>query len=130
MLTLPTSDFVRHYIQNTAPIMRADLLKVIEIMREVAPEAELVGDLGIPYFKKNASWLFGVAAREGNLCVFFADLGALHSFSKRLRHTKFGDNCLIIHSLDDVNINVFVELIGQMKVHFDLSNREGKTLIQ
>jgi len=61
MLTLASNDFVRRYVKHSAPAMQVDLLEVI------APKAELVGNLGIPYFQQNATWLYGVAARPDHL---------------------------------------------------------------
>lgn len=130
MLTLASSDFVKRYVQHSAPAMRADLLEVIEMMELIAPEAELVSNLGIPYFQQNASWLYGVAARSDHLCVYFSDLSMLYPFASRLPHVQFGDDCLIIHRLDDININVLAELFGQIKVHFLLKHRESLALIQ
>mgnify|MGYP005993334419 CR=1 FL=1 len=63
MLTSVSNEFVNQYVQQASPARREDLLKIIEMMRSMAPEAELVNDLGIPYFKMNAGWLYGVAAR-------------------------------------------------------------------
>ena len=130
MLTLAASNFVNRYIQQTSPAMREDLLEIIQMMELIAPEAELVSGLGIPYFQQNASWLYGVAAREDHLCVYFSDLSVLYSFTNRLPHVQFGDNCFIIHRLDDINLNVLAELFGQIKVHFLLNQRESSPLIQ
>jgi len=121
ILTVISDDFVEHYVQSTSLEMRSDLLEIIEMMKSIAPDAELTSDLGIPYFQLDSSWLYGVAAREDHLHVYFSDLSLLHAFEKRLRHAQFGNNCLIIHRLSDINRNVFVELLGQMKVHFDNS---------
>jgi hypothetical protein len=64
------------------------------------------------------------------LCVYFSDLSMLYPFASRLPHVQFGDDCLIIHRLDDININVLAELFGQIKVHFLLKHRESLALIQ
>lgn len=130
MLTLTSSDFVQQYVQHAAPAMRADLLEIIDMMELIAPEAELVNGLGIPYFQQNASWLYGVAARADHLCVYFSDLSVLYPFVDRLPHAQFGNNCLIIHCLDDINLNVLAELLGQIKVHFLLNHRAGGALVQ
>ena len=130
MLTLVSNDFVSRYVQQTPLAMREDLLEIIQMMALIAPEAEMVSDLGIPYFQQNASWIYGVAAREDHLCVYFSDLSVLHSFASRLPHAQFGDDCLIIHRLDEINLNVFMELLGQIKVHFLLNHREPPELVQ
>ncbi|WP_421855426.1 DUF1801 domain-containing protein [Marinomonas sp.] len=130
MLTLASNDFVSHYVLQAPLAMREDLLEIIQMMALIAPEAELVSDLGIPYFQHNTRWLYGVAAREDHLCVYFSDLSVLHSFANRLPHAQFGDDCLIIHRLDDINLNVFLELLGQIKVHFLLNHRESPELVQ
>jgi hypothetical protein len=97
--------------------MRPDLLEVIDIMAAISPKAEIVSDLGIPYFQQGSALLYGVAAREDHLYVYFADSNVFHDFTHRLRPAQFGNNCMIIHRLSDININVFAELLGQMKVH-------------
>ncbi|QUX92875.1 hypothetical protein CYL31_16330 [Marinomonas sp. A3A] len=130
MLTLASSNFVSRYIQQASPAIREDLLEIIQMMELIAPEAELVGGLGIPYFQQNAGWLYGVAAREDHLCVYFSDLSVLYPFAERLPHVQFGDNCFIIHRLDEINLNVLAELFGQIKVHFLLNHREPSVLIQ
>ena len=130
MLTLASSDFVSRYVQQAPLAVREDLLEIIQMMALISPEAELVSDLGIPYFKQNSSWIYGVAAREDHLCVYFSDLSVLHSFANRLPHAQFGDDCLIIYRLDEINLNVFMELLGQIKVHFLLNHRESPVLIQ
>jgi|TARA_R110002167_G_scaffold18993_1_gene70443 uncharacterized protein YdhG (YjbR/CyaY superfamily) len=130
MLTLASNDFIKRYAQESAPIMRADLLEVVEMMALIAPEAELVSNVGIPYFQQNANWLFGVAARSDHLCVYFSDLSVLYSFADRLPHVQFGDDCLIIYQLEDINLNVLAELFGQIKVHFLLNHREAFELLQ
>lgn len=130
MLTLASSNFVRQYVQHSSPEIRADLLEVIEMMELIAPDAELISNIGIPYFQQNSSWLYGVAARSDHLCVYFSDFSVLHPFIDRLPHVQFGDNCLIIHRLDEVNLNVLAELLGQIKVHFLLSHRHPPELIQ
>ena len=129
MLTLVSNDFVCLYVQQTPLAMREDLLEIIQMMALIAPEAELASDLGIPYFKQSANWIYGVAAREDHLCVYFSDLSVLHSFENRLPHAQFGDDCLIIYRLDEINRNVFMELLGQIKVHFLLNHREASELI-
>lgn len=129
MLTSVSNEFVNQYVQQVAPARREDLLKIIEMMRSMAPEAELVNDLGIPYFKMNAGWLYGVAARVDHICVYFSDLSVLHSFRSRLPKAQFGDDCLVIYRLDDINLNVFMELLGQIKVHFLMNHRESFELI-
>lgn len=123
MLTLASSNFVRQYVQHSSPAMRADLLEIIDMMELIAPDAELVSGIGIPYFQQNSSWLYGVAARSDHLSV-------LHPFVDRLPHVQFGDNCLIIHRLDEINLNVLAELFGQIKVHFLLNHRHSLELIQ
>lgn len=130
MLTLASNDFIKRYAQESAPIMRADLLEVVEMMALIAPEAELVSNVGIPYFQQNANWLYGVAARSDHLCVYFSDLSVLYSFADRLPHVQFGDECLIIYQLEDINLNVLAELFGQIKVHFLLNHREAFELLQ
>lgn len=118
-MTAISDEFVEHYAQSASPEIRSDLLEIIEMMKSIAPYAELTSDLGIPYFQLDSSWLYGVAVREDRLHVYFSELSTLHAFKERLRHAQFGNNCLIIHRLSDINRNVFVELLGQMKVHFD-----------
>ncbi|MGO3738064.1 MAG: DUF1801 domain-containing protein [Marinomonas foliarum] len=130
MLTLASSDFVRQYVQHSSPAVRADLLEIIDMMELIAPDAELVSGIGIPYFQQNSSWLYGVAARSDHLCVYFSDLSVLYPFIDRLPHVQFGDNCLIIHRLDEINLNVLAELFGQIKVHFLLNHRASPELIQ
>ena len=130
MLTLASNDFIKRYVQDSDSVMRADLLEVIEMMALIAPEAELVSNVGIPYFQQNGSWLYGVAARSDHLCVYFSDLSVLYSFADRLPHVQFGDDCLVIYKLKDINLNVLVELFCQIKVHFLLNNREPSELIQ
>jgi len=122
MLVKTSNEFVQKYIENIAIEMQSDLLEVIDIMAAISPNAELIGDLGIPYFQQGSTLLYGVAAREDHLYVYFFDSNLLHDFAYRLRPAQFGNNCLIIHRLSDININVFVELISQMRVHFDRSN--------
>ncbi|QUX96908.1 hypothetical protein C0J08_16530 [Marinomonas sp. CT5] len=128
MLTCVFDDCVEQYVQQTLPARREDLLQIIEMMRAVAPEAELVNDLGIPYFKLCSGWLYGVAARVDHICIYFSDLSVLHSFRSRLPRAQFGDDCLIIHRLDDINLNVFMELLGQIKVHFFINHQESSDL--
>lgn len=130
MLTLSPNEFADNYIRHASPAMRADLQKIIDMMGLIAPEAELVSDLGIPYFQQNSGLVYGVAARTDHLCVYFSDKKILYSFSDRLSHVQFGDNCLIIHRLDDVNLNVLAELLGQVKVHFVMNNPESSISIQ
>lgn len=122
MLVKTSNDFIQSYVEGIAVDMQADLLEVVDIMAAISPKAELVSDLGIPYFQQGSTLLYGVAAREDHLYVYFFDSNLLHDFAYRLRPAQFGNNCLIIHRLSDININVFVELLGQMKVHFDRSN--------
>ncbi|RBP81712.1 DUF1801 domain-containing protein [Marinomonas rhizomae] len=129
MLTLVSNDFVNRYVQQAPLAIREDLLEVIQMMTLIAPDAKLVSDLGIPYFQQNASWLYGVAAREDHLCIYFSDLHVLHSFENRLPHAQFGDDCLILYRLDEINRNVFMELLGQIKVHFFMNHREPFELI-
>ncbi|NLQ16471.1 DUF1801 domain-containing protein [Marinomonas sp. M1K-6] len=126
MSTLTSSHFVRGYVKQVPPAMQADLLEVICMMEAVAPEAELVSNLGIPYFQQNGHWLYGVAVHEGHFCVYFSDLSVLYSFSDRLPRAQFGDDCLIIHNLDDINLNVLAELFGQIKVHSELNHPKDK----
>ena len=130
MLTLASNDFMKRYVQESDPVMRADLLEVVDMMALIAPEAELVSNVGIPCFQLNGRWLYGVAARSDHLCVYFSDLSVIYSFADRLPHVQFGDDCLIIYQLEDINLNVFVELFGQIKVHFLLNNRKPSELIQ
>lgn len=122
MLVKTSNDFVQSYVESIALEMRSDLLEVIDIMAAISPSAELVSDFGIPYFQQGSTLLYGVAAREDHLYVYFLDSNLLHDFAHRLRPAQFGNNCLIIHRLSDININVFVELLGQMKVHLNHSN--------
>jgi uncharacterized protein YdhG (YjbR/CyaY superfamily) len=129
MLEETSEGFVQSYVESCAKEMQADLLEVIDIMKVVSPNAEVVSDLGIPYFQQNATLLYGVAAREDHLCVYFSNANLLHTFVNRLRPAQFGNNCLIIRQLSDININVFVELLRQMKVHFECNHREEKELI-
>ncbi|WP_137169253.1 DUF1801 domain-containing protein [Marinomonas sp. FW-1] len=130
MLNLASCDFVRQYVQHSSPAMRADLLEIIDMMELIAPDAELVSGIEIPYFQQNSSWLYGVAARSDHLCVYFSDLSVLHPFIDRLPHVQFGDHCFIIHRLDEVNLNVLAELFGQIKVHFLLSHQYPPEPIQ
>ena len=67
MLTLASNDFMKRYVQESDPVMRADLLEVVDMMALIAPEAELVSNVGIPCFQLNGSWLYGVAARSDHL---------------------------------------------------------------
>ncbi|MBJ7538321.1 DUF1801 domain-containing protein [Marinomonas transparens] len=130
MLTLPLDKFAINYIRHASPAMRDDLQEIIDMMRLIAPEAELVSDLGIPYFEQNSNLLYGVAARADHLCVYFSDKKISYPFLNRLSHVQFGDNCLIIHRLEDVNLNVLAELFGQLKVHFVMNNRDRSVSIQ
>jgi uncharacterized protein YdhG (YjbR/CyaY superfamily) len=117
MMTLPINTFVDSYIEHAAASMRADLHEVLAIMRLIAPHAELSFELGIPYFQQDSDLLFGVAAREDHLCIYFDDTSEFYSFAERLNHAQFGENCLTFHHLHDININVFAELLSQIKAH-------------
>ncbi|REG84824.1 DUF1801 domain-containing protein [Marinomonas pollencensis] len=117
MMTLPIDTFVDNYIEHASANMRADLHEIIAIMRLIAPNAELSFDFGIPYFQQDSELLFGVAAREDHLCIYFNDCTQFYSFAERLNHAQFGENCLSFHRLNDININVFAELLSQIKVH-------------
>ena len=129
MLALVSNDFVSQYIQQASLAIREDLLEILQMMALIAPEAELVNDLGIPYFQQNGNWIYGVAAREDHLCMYFSDLDVLYSFADRLPQAQFGDDCLIIYRLDEINLNVLLELLGQIKVHFLINRRDSSELV-
>ena len=130
MLVETSDDFVQRYVESSAKEVQADLLEIIGIMKAISPNANLISDLGIPYFQQNTILLYGVAARQDHLCVYFSDTNLLHSFTDRLRPAQTGNDCLIIRKLSEININVFVELLRQMKVKIDYNHREEKALIQ
>ncbi|MGO3346409.1 MAG: DUF1801 domain-containing protein [Marinomonas sp.] len=117
MMTLPNNAFIHKYLAHTAESMRADLHEVLAMMRTIAPDAELSFDLGIPYFQQDSEFLFGVAARDNHLCIYFDTCPVFYSFKERLNQVQFGQNCLIFHRLQDININVFAELLSQIKVY-------------
>ena len=125
---LISNDVVYRYIQQVSPSLKGDLLEILQMMTLIAPDAQLVSDSGIPYFQQHSKWLYGVAAREDHLCVYFSDLSVLYSFIDRLPHAQFGDDCLIIYRLDDINRNVLMELLGQIKVHFLINHQESSGL--
>lgn len=117
MMTLPVNTFMDNYLEHASEKMRADLSEVLSMMTLIAPDAKLSFDLGIPYFQQDSDMLFGVAAREDHLCIYFDDPTLIYSFAERLNHAQFGQNCLSFHRLQDININVFAELLSQIKVH-------------
>lgn len=123
-MALPVSDFIDNYVKNASSGMREDLQEIIDIMTLIAPDAELSFDLGIPYFQQESNWLFGVAIRKDHLCVYFSDPTHFHSFAERLTHAQFGENCLSFHRLNEINVNIFTELLGQIKVSSIKRNRE------
>lgn len=130
MLTQASNTFVHHYTERVSPETRSDLLEIIAMMDSVSPEAELVSDLGIPYFQCDSNWLYGAAIHDDYLYVYVYDSHILHGFESRLRRANIGNNCLIFHRLEDINPNVLVELLIQMKSHFDQQLLAGNTLIQ
>ncbi|MBJ7552819.1 DUF1801 domain-containing protein [Marinomonas spartinae] len=123
-MTSPASNFIDYYIQHAASAMRDDLHEIIDIMTLIAPDAELSFDLGIPYFQQESDWLFGVAARQDHLCIYFSDTSLFYSFAQRLNHAQFGENCLRFHRLNEINVNVFTELLSQIKASAVKRNRE------
>ena len=130
MLTNASNEFVRRYTERVSPETRSDLLEIIDIMNAVSPDAELVSDLGIPYFQWDSNWLYGAAIRDDNLYVYVSDPHILFAFEQRLRRAHVGGSCLIFHRLEDINPNVLVELLIQMKSHFEQQQAAGNTLIQ
>lgn len=117
MLTFSNKDSVDDYIRLASPDMQQGLRVIIDIMGQIAPSAKLVCEPGIPFFKQDAGWVYGVAARHDHYCVYFSDSQISPDFYERLPQVQFGEGCLIIHRLEDVNINVLAELLGQIKVH-------------
>ncbi|WP_460750617.1 DUF1801 domain-containing protein [Marinomonas epiphytica] len=130
MLTYTNKDTVDDYIRLASPDMQQGLRDILAIMGQIAPSAKLVCDPGIPFFQENTGWVYGVAARHDHYCVYFSDPDISPDFYQRLPQVQFGEGCLIIHRLEEVNINVLAELLGQIKVHFTMHEKERAPLLQ
>ena len=93
-----------------------DLDTLRELIFAVAPEAKVVLDKGVSVIYLIDCWAFALVPHQYNLSLYHASDLDISSYTDRLSHVHLGDHCLIIDSLDQVNLNVLVELIAMLKV--------------
>ena len=61
---------VDEYINMQAPLEKAELLRIRQIVKSMAPEAAEVMSYKIPGFKVKGKYLLGYAAFDGHLSLF------------------------------------------------------------
>lgn len=93
-----------------------DLDTLSELIFAIAPSARIIREKGVDVFYLLENWLFALVPHKQNLSLYHASDLDLSGFYERLTHVHMGDHCLLIDSLDRVNLNVLVELLAVLKV--------------
>ena len=123
--TKPNDKNVIEFLDNVEnPKRREDSFKILKLMREVTQEEPVMwGDsivgFGSYHYKyasgREADWLaIGFSPRKQALTVYIMDsFEKYDELLKKLGKHKTGKSCLYINKLEDVNISVLKELIGE-----------------
>ena len=93
-----------------------DVTTLSELIFAIAPSAQLIREKGVDVFYLLEDWAFALVPHQQNLSLYHASDMDISGFYERLHHVHMGDHCLLIDSLDQVNLNVLVELLALLKV--------------
>ncbi|SBS25271.1 hypothetical protein MAQ5080_00223 [Marinomonas aquimarina] len=93
-----------------------DLDTLSELIFAIAPSARIIREKGVDVFYLVEEWAFALVPHQQNLSLYHASDLDISGFYERLKNVHLGDHCLLIDSLDRVNLNVLVELLALLKV--------------
>lgn len=102
--------------QDPTEDVTTDIDTLSELIFSIAPSARLIREKGIDVFYLLEDWAFALVPHKQNLSLYHASDMDISGFYERLHHVHMGDHCLLIDSLDHVNLNVLVELLALLKV--------------
>ena len=107
-------------LQGLSPSPEQDVTTDIATLKElifaIAPTAQIIPEKGVNVFYLLEDWAFALVPHKQNLSPYHASDLDISSFCDRLKNVHLGDHCILIDSLDRVNLNVLVELLALLKV--------------
>lgn len=108
---------LKNYFSHVPFAMKDDFLELITLMETIAPEAVVNFQLGIPYFCQNNQLIYGIAAREDHIILYYPTLEDSFGFSSRLKQATLGNGCISFRRLANINVNILSELLALIKVN-------------
>lgn len=102
--------------QDPTHDVTTDVDTLSELIFSIAPTARMIREKGVDVFYLLEDWVFALVPHKQNLSLYHASDLDLSGFYERLSNVHMGDHCLLIDSLDHVNLNVLVELLALLKV--------------